>query len=61
MDSDRTLLSGASDLGLHYLPMSLLWDVRHKWIKMLSKFAEEDILKLILLFFKDNKVFKFFS
>ena len=22
--------SEASDLGLHYLPMSFLWDVRHK-------------------------------
>ena len=23
------------DLGLHYLPMSLLWDARHKWVKFL--------------------------
>ena len=27
--------SAASDLGLHCLPMSLLWDARHKWVKYL--------------------------
>ena len=26
--------SAASDLGLHCLPMSLLWDARHKWVKL---------------------------
>ena len=30
VDPDQTLLSVASDLGLHCLPMSLLWDARHK-------------------------------
>ena len=30
--------SAASDLGLHCLPMSFLWDARHKWIEcLLSK------------------------
>ena len=24
----------ASDLGLHCLAMSLLWDARHKWVKL---------------------------
>ena len=24
----------ASDLGLHCLPMSLLWDTRHKWVNL---------------------------
>ena len=27
------LRSAASDLGLHCLPVSLLWDARHKWVK----------------------------
>ena len=31
-DPDQTLHSVASDLGLHSLPMSLLWDARHNWI-----------------------------
>ena len=30
---DQTPRSAASDLGLHCLPMSLLWDARHKWVK----------------------------
>ena len=30
---DQTLHSLASDLGLHCLPMSLLWDARLKWVK----------------------------
>ena len=30
VDPDQMLHSVASDLGLHYLPMSFLWDARHK-------------------------------
>ena len=30
---DQTPHFAASDLGLHCLPMSLLWDARHKWVK----------------------------
>ena len=30
-DPDQTPRSAASDLGRHCLPMSLLWDARHKW------------------------------
>ena len=33
VDLDQMLHSAASDLGLHCLPMSLLWDARHKWVK----------------------------
>ena len=33
IDSDQTPRSVASDLGLHCLPLSLLWDARHKLIK----------------------------
>ena len=29
----RTPRSVASNLGLRYLQMSLLWDARHKWVK----------------------------
>ena len=32
VDPDQTLRSAASDLGLHYLSMSNLWDARHKWV-----------------------------
>ena len=31
VDSDQTPRSAASDLGLHYLPISRLGDARHKW------------------------------
>ena len=33
VDPDQTPHSAASDLGLHCLPMSLLWDARLKWVK----------------------------
>ena len=32
-DPDLTPRSVASDLGLRFLPMSLLWDAWHKWVK----------------------------
>ena len=32
VDPDQTPHSATSDLGLHCLPMSLLWDARHKWV-----------------------------
>ena len=32
VDLDQTPRNAASDLGLHCLPMSLLWDTRHKWV-----------------------------
>ena len=31
--NDQTPRSTASYLGLHCLPMSHLWDARHKWVK----------------------------
>ena len=35
-DPDKTPCSVASDLGLHCLPMSLLWDARLKWVKFVT-------------------------
>ena len=32
VDPDQTPRSAASDLGLHCLPMSHLWDARNKWV-----------------------------
>ena len=33
VDPDQMPQNAASDLDLHCLPMSLLWDARHKWVK----------------------------
>ena len=33
VDPDQTPRFVASDLSLHFLPMSLLWDARYKWVK----------------------------
>ena len=33
VDSDQTPRSAASDLGLHCLPVPLLWDAGFKWVK----------------------------
>ena len=35
VDPDQTPRSVASDLGLHCLSVSLLWETRHKWVKVL--------------------------
>ena len=32
VDPDQTPQNAASDPGLYYLPVSLLWDARHKWV-----------------------------
>ena len=32
VDPDQILSSAASNLGLHSLPMSHLWDARYKWV-----------------------------
>ena len=37
IDPDQTLCSVASDQGLNCLPMSLLRDAMHKWVKNLKK------------------------
>ena len=39
VDPDQTPRSLASDLGLHCLPMSHLWDTRHGWVKTMSELA----------------------
>ena len=40
VDPDQTPQNAASDLVLHYLPMSFLWDARHKWVKILQILTE---------------------
>ena len=37
LEPDQTSCSAASDLGLHCLPMSLLWAARLKWVKDASE------------------------
>ena len=46
VDPDQTPRSAASDLGLHCLAVSLLWDARLNWVKIIN----DDI-------FKDNRYF----
>ena len=36
VDPDQMPRTVASDLSLHCLQMSLLWDPRHKWVNMLN-------------------------
>ena len=56
VDPDQSPHSGVSDLGLHCLPMSLLWDSMHKWVKVPSKLCKRRHSKNIyFLFFKENK------
>ena len=38
VDPDQTPRSAASDLGLHYLPISHLWDARLKWVITITCF-----------------------
>ena len=39
VDPDQTPRSAASDRGQHCLSISLLWDARHKWVKVILVFA----------------------
>ena len=39
VDPDQTPRSVASDLGRHYLPMSLLRNARHKWVNIQVNFT----------------------
>ena len=41
VDPDQTPHSVASDLDLHSLPMSQLWDVKHKWVNQLWESANQ--------------------
>ena len=34
VDPDKMPHFAASEMGLHCLPMSFLWDTRHKWVKL---------------------------
>ena len=44
-DLDQTPLSVASDLGLHCLSVSLLWEARHKYLlKILPSIQSDKIL-----------------
>ena len=38
VEPDQMLCSVASELGLHCLPMSHLWDARLKWVNSLPNF-----------------------
>ena len=53
-DPDRTPRSAASVLGLHGLPMSLLWDTGLKRVKLVYRIA---ILPLILMQLKITNMF----
>ena len=41
----------ASDLALHCLPMSLLWDTGHKWVKEGGSSFGEVFFFIIIFFF----------
>ena len=43
VDPDQMPHSAASDLGIHCLPMSLLWGTRHQWVNYTSVTSSEDI------------------
>ena len=51
-DPDQTPRSAASDLGLHCLPMSVLWDARHKWVKNMEELINR--ISRFSLYFMEN-------
>ena len=42
-DPDQMLCSATSDLGLHRLPMSLLWDTMLKWVDVYIHCREQSV------------------
>ena len=51
VDLDQTLRFAASDLGLYCLPLSLLWNVRHKWVYSTPERGYNLIIKHYILFY----------
>ena len=49
VDPDQTPRSAASDLGLHRLLMSHLWDARHKWVNIVSSLLRFCIHYLVIV------------
>ena len=48
VEPDQILCSVASVLGLHCLPVSILIEARHKWVKGMDTLTREAISKLFL-------------
>ena len=49
VDLDQTSCCAASDLSIHFLLMSLLWDARHTWVKAEICFIPGGMSKTCLL------------
>ena len=49
--------SVVSDLGLHRLPLSILWDTRHKWVNCSFLFQHPFIVDLIYAFQTGGKLY----
>ena len=48
VDPDQAPHSAASDLSLHCLTMSLLWETGYKWIKMITSDQQKLLPYLVL-------------
>ena len=51
---DQMPRSAASDLGLHCLPMSLLWDARHNWVDSGVVLIFSGLISGVLLFYRNS-------
>ena len=49
--------SAASDLGLHCLHMSLLWDTRHKWTKSANNNYSRHFFFFFFCIFREKKAY----
>ena len=59
VDPDQMPHSVASDLGLYCLPMTLLWDARHKWVNIQSIDLLTQLKKILICFSFHNICFSF--
>ena len=57
VDPDQTPHSAASDLGLHCLPITLLWVSRLQWVKVPNNIVADDSQFFFIIFFRENKKF----
>ena len=53
VDPDQTPRSAAYDLGLYYLPMSLLWDTRHKCVNYSNR-HKQTVMTHLIFFIEDT-------
>ena len=58
-DPDQMARSTVPDLGLHCLPITLLWVSRLQWVKTPCRIVTDDMDNFFIIIFGENKTWHF--